>query len=221
MNRFPCGASFRILAALTLLFALPVGAQEKEEPTNVCVMMEAHQAFPDIFDDGSVFVFPPTQEAEAVVGEFLRSANLTTAPDLRQTTVASGFYYSVEGTTPYLYYDDRTIRGLVEGNADPGVSMMLAHEIGHYYRRHSRSALVSNPRLELEADRFAGYLLRRRGFSRAELDDLQLPIMTRFGQENLSRDLRLAAVRNGWDQAHQGVDVEGLFPSRQADQQNR
>ncbi|XVJ64747.1 MAG: hypothetical protein HEQ40_00710 [Lacibacter sp.] len=76
---------------------------------------------------------------------------------------------------------------------------ILAHEIGHHLSGHTLLQGGSRPDLELEADRFSGYILYKMG---ATLDDAQVAMKT-FASDNSSsthpaKKSRLVAITNGW-----------------------
>lgn len=76
---------------------------------------------------------------------------------------------------------------------------ILAHEIGHHLSGHTLLKGGSRPDLELEADRFSGYILYKMG---ATLDDAQIAMKT-FSSDDISsthpaKKSRLVAITNGW-----------------------
>jgi len=79
-----------------------------------------------------------------------------------------------------------------------GVSV-LAHELGHHLNGHTVSYDKSDLEAELEADQFAGYILRKMG---ASLEEAQAAIKT-VGREQETeshpgRLSRLNAIQKGW-----------------------
>lgn len=76
---------------------------------------------------------------------------------------------------------------------------ILAHEVGHHLNGHSLQAGGSRPNIELEADKFSGFILAKIG---ASLEETQSAIMA-LASENGSfthpgKSARLAATANGW-----------------------
>ncbi|MBL8882365.1 MAG: M4 family metallopeptidase [Hyphomicrobium sp.] len=78
---------------------------------------------------------------------------------------------------------------------------VLAHEIGHHLNGHTLQISGSQPQLELEADRFSGFILQRLG---APLNGAQAVIST-LGQAGStthpSKSDRLEAIATGWRDA--------------------
>ncbi|HBB95637.1 MAG TPA: hypothetical protein DC054_09620 [Blastocatellia bacterium] len=81
---------------------------------------------------------------------------------------------------------------------------IFAHEIGHYALNHDRTSLGSQPRIELEADEFAGLILAEMG---ASLEEAQTAYRsnTMWINEVVTQNpshppiaQRLAAVEKGW-----------------------
>ena len=76
---------------------------------------------------------------------------------------------------------------------------ILAHEIGHHLSGHTLLQGGSRPDLELEADRFSGFILYKMG---ASLNDAQIAIKTLLSDEasvtHPAKKSRLVAITNGW-----------------------
>ncbi len=88
------------------------------------------------------------------------------------------------------------------GNIWAPVSIM-AHEIGHHLSGHTITPGGSQPPIELEADKFSGFVLYKMG---ANLDDAQTALQALVpdgpdGKTHPGRARRLSAVREGWQQA--------------------
>ena len=84
-------------------------------------------------------------------------------------------------------------------NDDWAAVSILAHEIGHHLSGHTLVPGGSQPPIELEADRFSGFVLFRMG---AALADAQKAISALIpvadGPTHPGRPKRLAAVEAGW-----------------------
>jgi hypothetical protein len=76
---------------------------------------------------------------------------------------------------------------------------ILAHEVGHHLNGHSLQLAGSRPSLELEADKFSGFILAKLG---ATLEDAQSAINSLVSEQVSSthppKSARLAAIANGW-----------------------
>lgn len=79
---------------------------------------------------------------------------------------------------------------------------IMAHEIGHHLSGHTIVPGGSQPPIELESDKFSGFVLYKMG---APLRDAQNAIATLIpeadGQTHPGRRKRLEAIANGWTEA--------------------
>lgn len=79
---------------------------------------------------------------------------------------------------------------------------IMAHEIGHHLSGHTLMPGGSQPPLELEADKFSGFVLYKMG---AVLADAQKAMRTlapeQDGDTHPGRSKRLSAIQQGWQQA--------------------
>ena len=79
---------------------------------------------------------------------------------------------------------------------------IMAHEIGHHLSGHTITSGGSRPSIELEADKFSGYVLYRMG---ATQDAATKAIMALVGEQGSrthpGRDQRADAIRQGWAEA--------------------
>ncbi|RYY64620.1 MAG: membrane-binding protein, partial [Chitinophagaceae bacterium] len=104
----------------------------------------------------------------------------------------------------YILYNPTFIDNLVQrtGNKWAAVSV-LAHEIGHHLDGHTVTSSGSQPQLELEADEFSGYVLRKMGASLADAQAAMKTIATERGSAtHPGRSDRLASIAAGWNRAN-------------------
>ncbi|RYF77112.1 MAG: hypothetical protein EOO29_22090 [Comamonadaceae bacterium] len=98
---------------------------------------------------------------------------------------------------------------------------IMAHEIGHHLSGHTIVPGGSQPPIELESDKFSGFVLYKMG---APLADAQRAIATlipeKDGETHPGRKKRLAAIANGWTEACElqggGPQCSGGLPVRAA-----
>jgi hypothetical protein len=109
----------------------------------------------------------------------------------------------VYGGKRYVLYNPDFINALVQktGNKWAAISV-LAHEIGHHLNGHTVTGTGSQPAVELEADEFSGFVLRKMG---ATLADAQAAMKV-LANETASATHpakydRLASIAKGWQSA--------------------
>ena len=110
---------------------------------------------------------------------------------------------SISRRKRYILYNPEFIKWINGVTHDKWAGMMLlAHEVGHHLNGHTIRKGGSAPRLELEADEFAGFILHKLG---ATLEQSQ-NVMKYIAKEKKShthpaRNSRLSAIEKGWNRA--------------------
>jgi hypothetical protein len=83
-----------------------------------------------------------------------------------------------------------------------GVTALLAHEIGHHLNGHTIRKNGSNPKVELEADEFAGFVLQKMGATLEQAQDVMNYIANaQTSSTHPARALRMKAIASGWKRA--------------------
>jgi hypothetical protein len=103
----------------------------------------------------------------------------------------------------YILYNSQFIRQIKNAvKTDWGGMSILAHEVGHHLNGHTLLGSGSTPPIELEADEFAGFVLRRLG---ATLTESQLAMRlisdVKASRTHPGRSSRLASIEAGWKRA--------------------
>tara|TARA_R110001632_G_C11328378_1_gene416266 strand:+ start:587 stop:1660 length:1074 start_codon:yes stop_codon:yes gene_type:complete len=88
---------------------------------------------------------------------------------------------------------------------------ILAHEIAHHLSGHTISNTGSSYDMELEADKFAGFMLYKMGASLAETKQSFSNLPTQGSSSHPPRSARLAAVTNGWYEAKRNGETQSTF----------
>lgn len=121
----------------------------------------------------------------------------------------------------YILYDPRLLSSsdMQSGNYWSSMSI-LAHEIGHHLSGHTLMNKGSNPKDELEADKFSGFILYKLGASQGQA----IAAMQTLGSENdsyshPSKYKRIQAITKGWNEASQ-QRYESAVPPPPMDEQN-
>lgn len=90
----------------------------------------------------------------------------------------------------------------VTGGGPWGPVSIMAHEIGHHLSGHTITAGGSRPGLELEADKFSGYVLYKMGAPLAEATKAIDALGSETEQPtHPAKSRRIAAIGQGWQEA--------------------
>ena len=103
----------------------------------------------------------------------------------------------------YILYNPDFINGLNDkaGNEWAAISI-LAHEVGHHLNGHTLDNIGSRPDLELEADEFSGFVLRKLGATLKESQEaMRLAADYKGSDTHPGQQKRLTAIATGWNNA--------------------
>lgn len=109
----------------------------------------------------------------------------------------------VYGGKRYVLYNPTFINNLVKTTGTEWAAIsVLAHEIGHHLNGHTVSARSSQPALELEADEFSGFVLRKMGATLTQAQAAMKTLAsTRASRTHPGQYDRLASIERGWNHA--------------------
>jgi hypothetical protein len=107
---------------------------------------------------------------------------------------------SISHRKRYILYNPEFIDWVNRTTADKwGTIALLAHEVGHHLNGHTIRKGGSKPKLELEADEFAGFVLFKLGASLQQSQEVMNHISNSVpSATHPGRNARLEAIRNGW-----------------------
>lgn len=103
----------------------------------------------------------------------------------------------------YIIYNKEYIASIAKkGKTDWAGVFVLAHEIGHHLNGHTLYFDRSGYEAEIEADNFAGFVLRKMG---ASLNETQAGVSAvcreKCTKSHPGRNARLKAIEKGWNKA--------------------
>jgi hypothetical protein len=133
---------------------------------------------------------------ESVTGYTKLRSNIYTIPVIEDINVEI-----CPGDVNYIAYNADWLKALDrDANNKWAIYAIIAHEIGHYVLAHDRTAVGSDPAIELQADEYAGEILAKMD---ACLSDAQAAFNSRIMQRQRGDShppiaQRLAAVERGW-----------------------
>lgn len=106
----------------------------------------------------------------------------------------------VNGSSRFILYNPRFMEQVRNAAGVDWTSYaILAHEVGHHLNGHTIQRGGSNPKIELEADEFSGFVLAKMGSSLSDAQAaMKLIASPRTSKTHPSKKLRLQAIEKGW-----------------------
>lgn len=150
----------------------------------------------------AVHTFSSDNEAENVIREIMSATGLPKNFKVRAAGVPNAAAV-IKGSDRYILYNQNFIHTLrAATGSDWSPYSVMAHEIAHHLAGHTLNNFGSRPSLELEADKYSGFILAKLG---ANLEESQATIAA-IGDPVSSlthpaKHDRLAAIANGWFEA--------------------
>jgi len=143
-------------------------------------------------------------DARQMLSEIMDIVGLQPNFELKEAKVLN-IEASVSHRKRYILYNAGYINWISETTKDRWAAMaLLAHEIGHHLNGHTIRRSGSKPKLELEADEFAGFVLQKLGASLEQSQEVMKHIAgTRGSRTHPGRDARMQAIQRGWNRAAQ------------------
>lgn len=144
--------------------------------------------------------FSSTAEAISVVDSILDQVGLARNFAVMKSDEVDNAAAIVYQEKRYILYNQEFMQlaDEISNNSWASISI-LAHEIGHHLQGHTLTQDGSRPPIELEADKFAGFVLARMG---ASLQDAQSAIMSLVSEQGSAthpkRSERLMAIAAGF-----------------------
>jgi len=203
------GLSFVVGASMTARAQIRAASPERIGDTVICrIGNSSYKLTPD-----ARFRFranrKETQEAfDAVAPHTDLSSYIYTVPVTERINVE--ICPGDQGMNYIAYNRDWLLSVYNDTNGKWALYAIIAHEVGHYVLAHDRRSSGSNPRIELEADEYAGEILAK---MRASLEEAQAAY--RWGADHDETDThpplhkRLEAVERGWRKIRGGNDSAG------------
>ncbi len=148
--------------------------------------------------------FASVAEGRAIIAEILDAVDRNANFEIQSTTRVPNAAAVNSGGRRYVLYNPNFINQLdrASGNRWASISV-LAHEVGHHLEGHTDGGQGSNPSVELEADEFSGYALRKMGATLADAQAAMQLIASNYESvTHPGKHNRLTAIKNGWNVAH-------------------
>ncbi|MBP9152947.1 MAG: M48 family metalloprotease [Flavobacteriales bacterium] len=157
-----------------------------------------------ISDD--VYGFNSTNEAQEIVRRIVDVVGLEQNFDIMSANVPNALA-TIGDNRRMIFYSQNFILNIesATGTDWAGISI-LAHEIGHHLNGHTIIVGGSRPSLELEADKFAGFVSAKLGASLKESQAAINQVASSTGSStHPPKSARLEATAIGWNHGKQGL----------------
>jgi glutamate synthase domain-containing protein 2 len=147
--------------------------------------------------------FTKKETASEIVNEIVKVMELEADFKIKSSDKALNIEATISHRQRYIIYNPSFMNWVSNATNDKWAAIALfAHEIGHHINGHTSKKHKNSPALELQADEFAGHVLRRMG---ATLEQAQL-VMVYISTANATkthpgRADRLLAIQKGWEMA--------------------
>ncbi|MEM6700856.1 MAG: hypothetical protein AAF806_02615 [Bacteroidota bacterium] len=149
--------------------------------------------------------FRSNAEAEAVMSDILSVLGLRPNYKIQAAKVPNAAAV-VYGDQRFIYYNPKFMQNVTDAtNTNWGSISIVAHELGHHLNGHTLKAGGSQRPMELEADEFSGFVLRKMG---ATLDESQAAMRRLAGKGSAThpgKTERLLAIEKGWRSADRQI----------------
>ncbi len=144
---------------------------------------------------------------EEMLQEIMSVTGLSAGFELKQADILN-IQASISHRKRMILYNPAYVEWLNKLTKDKwAVMLLLAHEVGHHLNGHTIRKGGSSPKVELEADEYAGFILFKLG---ATLEDAQ-KVMNYIAGNNTSathpgKMARKQAIQSGWNKgAHENT----------------
>ena len=144
----------------------------------------------------------PADNAQDVIQQIIDVVGLKPNFEIRAARIdnAAAVIY---GGKRYILYNPNFFSALTKSTGTRWAAVsVLAHEIGHHLDGHTLSQIGSEPKSELEADEFSGFVLRKMGASLSDAQAaMKIAATQRATYTHPAQYDRLTAIANGWNKA--------------------
>ena len=144
----------------------------------------------------------PADRANNVIGSILNVVGLKKNFSVYASNVDNASAL-VQGSSRYILYNPSFMQQVHDKAGTDWTSYsILAHEIGHHLNGHTIQHGGSRPSIELEADEFSGFVLRKMGASLSEAQSaMKLIASEKSSKTHPGKKQRLEAIARGWNKA--------------------
>jgi len=151
---------------------------------------------------GKVKSYNASDSAYSIINSIVDIVGLKPNFEIRRATIPNAAAV-IYGGKRFVLYNSRFIDQLnKEAGSQWAAVSILAHEIGHHLNGHTLSESGSRPDIELEADEFSGFVLRKMGASLYNSQGaMRIAANITASHTHPGKADRLKAISDGWSRA--------------------
>ena len=163
--------------------------------------------------DTTVYSFASDAEADKALNRIMKLTGLPANFELKSATVpnASAVVKCDDfGCKRYILYSQEFMENLKDETRTNFAELaVLAHEIGHHLSGHTLTNSGSRYDLELEADKFAGFIMYKLGATITEVKQCFSNLSISGSSTHPPKSVRIAALSSGYyDAKRDGVTID-------------
>ena len=165
--------------------------------------------------------FSSVEEGRQIIQNILSAVGRSANFEIRSVSNIQNAAAVAYGGKRYVLYNPSFINALDRRTGNQWASIsVLAHEVGHHLKGHTTSGQSSHPAIELEADEFSGYALRKMGASLEDAQATMKLIASETGSaSHPGKSNRLSAIEDGWEAADEQMGGNDVAVTRQPTRQ--
>ncbi len=155
----------------------------------------------------TIFAFNSDNDAQTALNKIMEASGLPSnfklvAGNVPNACAAIIYNVLTKSYERYIIYNQTFFEKTNSADQNWIVMSILAHEVGHHLAGHSLKEGGSRPELELEADKFSGFIMQKLN---ASLEQAQVSINSLTSETTSvthpEKSARLAAIANGWKES--------------------
>ncbi len=176
-----------------LLFGVAWAKHGTHKPSFIC------SYYGEPINASSIAGFASSTEANNLISNIIEVIGLQPKFQIRSANIPNAAAVVSSGQR-YILYNPNFITSIEKATRTKWASIaILAHEIGHHLNGHTLLGAGSRPFIELEADEFSGFVLRKMGASLADAQVAMKVMATQAASStHPAKNDRLQSIANGW-----------------------
>jgi hypothetical protein len=161
-----------------------------------------------------IYTFGSEKEAEAAVDKIIKPLGLVRRFVIRSSDVPNAAAV-IRGEDRFLLYNEEFMERIRRTEPDWAALSVMAHEVGHHLNGHTLIPGGSRPGIELEADKFSGFVLASMGATLEKAQAAMKALASENGSEtHPPKQSRLLAIRAGWREWHEANPTSARILNR-------